>query len=169
MFFFIFELKFPYVYLILLLDEIFIFLICSHFGRSYISMVNAPMASSYPSSSTMQLNTNPSSLGYLSAPISSGDVTMTFHEQPTREISDSWLTLNGSNQVNSFGSNPFNVLESTEPFLEPMQQYMIESELYRMIYGDRGGASGSNGGQENSDDGGSSNCGGTGNGNDISG
>lgn len=135
-------------------------------------MVNAPMASAYPSSSTMQLNTNPSSLGYLSAPNSSGDVTMTFHEQPTRGISDSWLTLNGSNQVNSFDSNPFNVLESTEPFLEPVQQYMIESELYRMIYGDRGGASGSNGGQGsngNSDDGGSGNCGGTGNGNGISG
>ncbi|CAE5982897.1 unnamed protein product [Arabidopsis arenosa] len=95
-------------------------------GRSGISMVNAPMASSYTSTSTMQLN-------------------------------------------------PSNVWESTQPFLSQRHHFMVEYELYRMIYGDRNemgegsgnhGGSGSNG---NNDDGGSGNFGGNGNGNVISG
>ncbi|KAG7579198.1 Zinc finger RING-type [Arabidopsis thaliana x Arabidopsis arenosa] len=95
-------------------------------GRSGISMINAPMASSYASSSTTQLN-------------------------------------------------PSNVWESTQPFLSQRHHFMVEYELYRMIYGDRNemgegsgndGGSGSNG---NNDDGGSGNFGGNGNGNVISG
>ncbi|CAL9222977.1 unnamed protein product [Arabidopsis halleri] len=93
-------------------------------GRSGISMVNAPMAPSYASSSTMQLN-------------------------------------------------PSNLWESTQPFLSLRHHFMVEYELYRMIYGDRNemgegsgnhGGSGSNG---NNDDGGSGNFGGNGNGNVI--
>ncbi|XP_019096714.1 PREDICTED: uncharacterized protein LOC104766706 [Camelina sativa] len=111
----------------------------STLGRTDNSMVNTPMVQCYPSSSTMQLNSNPSFL----APISRGHDITTM----TRGISDSWLPSHGSNQVNSIGSS--NVWVTDKPFLEQVQHIMMESEFYTMVYGDSSAGRDETGGNGN--------------------